>query len=233
MKLIVGLLLLTALPLLTSCIVEVPTATPEATPEQVPTATPVVDLSSTPTPQVSADSGRTIKQYSQPPQMTINPNSNFTAAIRTNKGDITIELFAAEAPMTVNNFVFLARQRFYDGVVFHRVIKDFMIQTGDPTGTGAGGPGYAFDDEPVTRSYTKGIVAMANAGPNTNGSQFFIVHASNAGLPPNYTIFGQVVEGIETVDTLANTPVSVSSRGELSVPTEILRIETVEISESN
>lgn len=233
MKLPIGLLILAAFPLLTACIVEVPTPTLEATPEQVPTATPVVDLSSTSTPQVSVDGGRTIKQYAAPPLVTIDPNSNFTAAIRTNKGDITIELFAADAPMTVNNFVFLAREKFYDGVVFHRVIKDFMIQTGDPTGTGAGGPGYAFDDEPVTRSYTKGIVAMANAGPNTNGSQFFIVHAADAGLPPNYTVFGQVIEGIETVDVLANTPVSMSARGELSVPTEILRIETVEISESN
>ena len=233
MKLIVSLLILAALPLLAACIVEVPTPTTEATPEQVPTPTPITDLAGTPTAQVSVDSGRTIKQYAEPPRMTIDPNSNFTAAIRTNKGDITLELFAAEAPRTVNNFVFLARERFYDGVVFHRVIKDFMIQTGDPTGTGSGGPGYAFDDEPVTRSYTKGIVAMANAGPNTNGSQFFIVHAANAGLPPNYTIFGQVIEGIETVDVLANTPVSLSARGELSVPTEILRIETIEISESN
>ena len=233
MKLIIGLLLLAALPLLMACIVEVPTETPAVTPEQVPTATPITDLASTPTALVSVDSGRSIKQYAEPPLMTINPNSNFTAAIRTNKGDITIELFAADAPMTVNNFVFLARERFYDGVVFHRVIKDFMIQTGDPTGTGAGGPGYKFDDEPVTRSYTKGIVAMANAGPNTNGSQFFIVHAANAGLPPSYTIFGQVIEGIETVDVLASTPVSMSARGELSVPTEVLRIETIEISESN
>lgn len=233
MKLIIGLLLLAALPLLMACIVEVPTETPAVTPEQVPTATPITDLASTPTALVSVDSGRSIKQYAEPPLMTINPNSNFTAAIRTNKGDITIELFAADAPMTVNNFVFLARERFYDGVVFHRVIKDFMIQTGDPTGTGAGGPGYKFDDEPVTRSYTKGIVAMANAGPNTNGSQFFIVHAANAGLPPSYTIFGQVIEGIETVDILASTPVSMSARGELSVPTEVLRIETIEISESN
>ena len=226
-------MILAALPLLAACIVEMPTPTPEVTPEQVPTATPITDLASTPTAQVSVDSGRSIKQYAEPPLMTINPNSNFTAAIRTNKGDITIELFAAEAPMTVNNFVFLARERFYDGVVFHRVIKDFMIQTGDPTGTGAGGPGYRFDDEPVNRSYSKGIVAMANAGPNTNGSQFFIVHGVNVSLAPNYTIFGQVIDGIETVDALAGTPVSPSSRGELSVPTEILRIETIEISESN
>lgn len=236
MKLIIGLLLLAALPLLMACIVEVPTETPAVTPEQVPTATPITDLASTPTALVSVDSGRSIKQYAEPPLMTINPNSNFTAAIRTNKGDITIELFAADAPMTVNNFVFLAREKFYDGVVFHRVMKDFMIQTGDPKGNGTGGPGYTFDDEPVTRSYTKGIVAMANAGPNTNGSQFFIVHAVDAGLPPNYTIFGQVIEGIETVDVLANTPVRLILRGgreELSDPTEVLRIETIEISESN
>ena len=233
MKLIIGLLLLAALPLLIGCIVEVPTETPAVTPEQVPTVTPITDLASTPTALVSVDSGRSIKQYAEPPLMTINPNSNFTAAVRTNKGDITIELFAAEAPMTVNNFVFLARERFYDGVVFHRVIKDFMIQTGDPTGTGAGGPGYRFDDEPVNRSYSRGIVAMANAGPNTNGSQFFIVHGANVTLPPSYTIFGQVVAGIDTVDALADIPVTASARGELSVPTEALRIETIEISESN
>lgn len=233
MKLIVGLLILAALPLLMACIVEVPTPTLEVTPEQVPTPTPISDLASTPTAQVSVESGRSVKQYAEPPLMTINPNSNFTASIRTNKGDITIELFASEAPMTVNNFVFLARERFYDGVVFHRVIKDFMIQTGDPTGSGAGGPGYRFADEPVNRSYSKGIVAMANAGPNTNGSQFFIVHGADVGLPPSYTIFGQVIEGLDTVDILANTPVSLSSRGELSVPTEVLRIETIEVSESN
>ena len=165
--------------------------------------------------------------------MTINRNSTYTADIRTNKGAMTIELFASESPVTVNNFVFLARERFYDGVVFHRVIKDFMIQTGDPTGTGAGGPGYAFEDEPVTRSYSRGIVAMANAGPNTNGSQFFIVHGSDVGLAPDYTIFGQVTQGLDTLDALANTPVTASSRGELSVPTEVLRIETIEISEPN
>ncbi|PKB81714.1 MAG: peptidylprolyl isomerase [SAR202 cluster bacterium Io17-Chloro-G9] len=161
--------------------------------------------------------------------MTIDPAGGYTAIIRTNKGVITLELFAEEAPITVNNFVFLAREGFYNGVIFHRVIRDFMIQTGDPTGTGTGGPGYRFRDEPVTRNYSRGIVAMANAGPNTNGSQFFIVHGADAGLPPAFTIFGQVTLGMETVDELAKTPVRESARGELSVPTEILRIESVDI----
>ncbi len=245
MKLPIFLLLLAAPVALISCIVDLPTASPTATqepastpsptaiPELPPTGTSAVGMQEASTSQVSVEDGRVVKQYSQPPLMTIDSNSTFTANIRTNKGNITIELFASEAPVTVNNFIFLARERFYDGVVFHRVIKDFMIQTGDPTGTGAGGPGYSFEDEPVTRSYSRGIVAMANAGPDTNGSQFFIVHGANVDLDPNYTIFGQVVEGIDTVDVLANTPVSRSPRGELSVPTEVLRIETVEISESS
>ena len=110
-------------------------------------------------------------------------------------------------------------------------IKDFMIQTGDPKGDGAGGPGYRFSDEPVSRSYSKGIVAMANAGPNTNGSQFFIVHGSKVNLRPQYTIFGQVTQGLDTVDRIASTPVEPSARGEVSSPTEPLFIESVEIAE--
>ena len=161
--------------------------------------------------------------------MTIDPAAGYAAGIATNKGLIVVELFADEAPITVNNFVFLAREGFYDEVIFHRVIRDFMIQTGDPTGTGTGGPGYRFRDEPVTRDYSRGIVAMANAGPNTNGSQFFIVHGANTDLPPAFTIFGQVITGMETVDELARTPVRQSARGELSVPMEILRIESSEI----
>ena len=231
MKLPILLPLVTAVLLLTSCIIDTPTPASSPTPEPAITATPVVGLPNTPTPQVVVQGTRTFKQYSRPPLMTINPNSTFTANIRTNKGNITMELFAAESPVTVNNFVFLAREGFYDGVIFHRVIRDFMIQTGDPTGTGGGGPGYRFQDEPVTRSYSQGTVAMANAGPNTNGSQFFIVHGPNVGLDPKYTIFGQVTEGLSTVDTLANTPVTASMQGELSVPTEVLRIETIEITE--
>ena len=161
--------------------------------------------------------------------MTIDPAASYTAIISTNKGKITLELFASEAPATVNNFVFLAQAGFYDGVIFHRVIRDFMIQTGDPTGTGTGGPGYRFKDEPVTRTYSQGIVAMANSGPDTNGSQFFIVHGTNVNLPPTFTIFGQVTLGMDTVNELANTPVGLSARGELSVPTEILRIQSIEI----
>jgi cyclophilin family peptidyl-prolyl cis-trans isomerase len=131
--------------------------------------------------------------------MTIDQNKTYTATIKTNYGDIVVQLFPKEAPVTVNNFVFLARQGFYDGVIFHRVIKDFMIQGGDPTGTGMGGPGYQFKDElPTTRSYTKGIIAMANAGPNTNGSQFFIMLA-NYPLSPNYSIFGQTTTETQSV----------------------------------
>lgn len=204
-----------------------PTATP-ADPLRI-ADTPTPPAVSTPTPRSLTSGGRTFKQYAQPPLMTIDPAASFTAIISTNKGQFTLELFASEAPATVNNFVFLAREGFYDGVIFHRVIRDFMIQTGDPTGTGSGGPGYRFNDEPVTRSYSKGIVAMANAGPNTNGSQFFIVHGTDVGLAPAFTIFGQVTLGMDTVNQLANTPVRASASGELSAPTETLRIQSIEI----
>jgi len=114
----------------------------------------------------------------------------------------TAELFADEVPKTVNNFVFLANAGFYNGVIFHRVIRGFMIQGGDPTGTGRGGPGYKFDDERVSRPYKRGTLAMANAGPNTNGSQFFVMHA-DYGLPPNYTIFGKLTGGEDVLDRIA------------------------------
>jgi cyclophilin family peptidyl-prolyl cis-trans isomerase len=168
-------------------------------------------------------------QWDTPPAMQLEEGKDYKATIKTNKGDIVIDLFETEAPVTVNNFVFLANQGYYSNVPFHRVIAGFMIQTGDPTGTGAGGPGYRFADEPVTRDYVRGTVAMANAGPNTNGSQFFIMHADNP-LPKNYTIFGIVESGIETVDALATVPVSMSARGERSVPNEQIYIESVEIS---
>lgn len=129
-------------------------------------------------------------------------NQQIKVSMSTTEGDIELQLFPTEAPCTVNSFVYLAENNFYDNLVFHRVIEDFMIQGGDPSGTGAGGPGYAFDDEQVTRSYTRGIIAMANSGPNTNGSQFFIMH-NDTPLPASYTIFGEVVSGIETVDKIA------------------------------
>ena len=223
---------------LVACVIQpTPPATPTPVPEGAPTPiriadTPTPPSVSTPTPKVEQVPGSgTIKQYSAPPLMTINPDARYAAKLTTNKGDITIELFASEAPITVNNFVFLAREGFYDGVPFHRVIKEFMVQTGDPRGDGTGGPGYRFKDEPVTRSYSKGIVAMANAGPNTNGSQFFIVHGANANLPPSFTIFGQVTSGIDTLDQIANTPVRPSRQGEVSSPTEPLFIESIEITE--
>jgi cyclophilin family peptidyl-prolyl cis-trans isomerase len=170
-------------------------------------------------------------QWSSPPAMTIDPARGYTATLHTTAGDIVIELLPQDAPVTVNNFVFLAREGFYAGAPFHRVIPGFMVQTGDPTGTGRGGPGYRFDDEPVRRPYERGIVAMANAGPNTNGSQFFIVHGDRArGLPPNYTIFGRVVSGLEVVDAIATAPTIPDGR-ENSRPVDPVRIERVTIEE--
>ena len=139
------------------------------------------------------------KRYSGPPPMQIDTNRTYTVVIKTNKGDIQLRLNPAEAPITVNNFVALARDGFYDGVTFHRVVPQFVIQGGDPTGSGSGGPGYRFQDEPVKRPYKAGTVAMANAGPNTNGSQFFICLEDQPGLPPNYTIFGDTVAGMDVV----------------------------------
>jgi len=146
-----------------------------------------------------------VPKYSSPPAQTIDPAKKYTATIVTTAGTMTAELYAADAPRTVNNFVTLARDGFYDGVIFHRVIPGFMIQGGDPDGTGRGGPGYKFNDEPVKRRYTRGTLAMANAGPNTNGSQFFIMHADYQ-LPPSYTIFGKLTSGEDIVDAIASTP---------------------------
>lgn len=144
------------------------------------------------------------------------------AVIETNLGSFKIEFFTKDSPKTVENFIKLAEQGFYDGIIFHRIIKDFMVQTGDPLGTGAGGPGYKFADElPVKRSYEPGIVAMANSGPNTNGSQFFIctgAQAKNLDLNPAYTQFGRIVEGMDVVLQIAAVPVVLGSDGNLSKP---------------
>ncbi|HLJ66462.1 MAG TPA: peptidylprolyl isomerase [Chloroflexota bacterium] len=172
----------------------------------------------------------TQQQWKQPPAMAIDAKKRYGADVRTSEGTVTIELLPQEAPETVNNFVFLARQGYYDGTPFHRVIEGFMIQGGDPTGTGRGGPGYKFRDEPVRRRYTRGIVAMANAGPNTNGSQFFIVHGADVGLPPNYTIFGQVSDGLDAVDRIAAAPTRPGGEG--STPVAPVVIESVTIHES-
>jgi cyclophilin family peptidyl-prolyl cis-trans isomerase len=157
--------------------------------------------------------------------MSIDPQKRYSAEIETDAGTMTADLFAADAPKTVNNFVFLAREGFYDGVIFHRVITGFMIQGGDPTGSGRGGPGYRFDDEPVNRRYARGTLAMANAGPNTNGSQFFVMHADYA-LPPNYTIFGKLTGGEEVVDAIASAAKDANDRPEK--PVAIKRVTITE-----
>jgi cyclophilin family peptidyl-prolyl cis-trans isomerase len=166
-----------------------------------------------------------MKSYPAPPPLAIDPQRHYKATIDTSAGTMTADLFVSDAPNTVNNFVFLARDGFYSGVIFHRVISGFMIQGGDPTGTGSGGPGYKFRDEPVNRAYERGILAMANAGPNTNGSQFFILHA-NYGLPPNYTIFGRLTSGEDVLDKIATARTGANDR-----PTEPVSINGVEIAE--
>jgi cyclophilin family peptidyl-prolyl cis-trans isomerase len=145
------------------------------------------------------------KQYSQAPGIIVDPTKKYSAVFHTEKGDFTAELFAKEAPITVSNFVFLARDHFYDGVTFHRVIPGFMAQGGDPTGTGRGGPGYQFNDELGAlklRHQGSGILSMANAGPNTNGSQFFITFKSTEHLDGKHGIFGKVVSGMDVVNSL-------------------------------
>ena len=174
------------------------------------------------------------QQYAEAPQMGIDPAKTYNATIQTTKGTMKVELFAKDAPLAVNNFVFLARENFYDGIRFHRIIKNFMVQTGDPNGDGSGGPGYSFPDEPVEREYTRGTLAMANSGPDTNGSQFFIVHADSA-LPKDYTIFGQVAEGLEVLDAIADTPVALDPQGIdslPSVPQEEVQIVDIAIEEA-
>ncbi|MFH0749456.1 MAG: peptidylprolyl isomerase [Candidatus Gottesmanbacteria bacterium] len=160
--------------------------------------------------------------------MEINTKKAYEAIIRTSVGDITVALSASATPITVNNFVALARKNFYDNTIFHRVIKGFMIQGGDPNGTGSGGPGYQFDDEPFTGEYSRGTVAMANAGPNTNGSQFFIMHADYP-LPKNYVIFGKVTSGIEVVDTIATAGTKPGGEGSTPIdPVVVLSVKIVE-----
>jgi len=144
------------------------------------------------------------KQWKKPPKMQVDLKKDYHAAIETTRGSIELELYPKYAPKTVNNFVFLSREGFYDGLRFHRVITDFMIQTGDPTGTGSGGPGYRFDDELKTNPlrHETGVISMANAGPNTNGSQFFITHSPQPHLDGVHTVFGKVVAGQDVVDSI-------------------------------
>ena len=171
------------------------------------------------------------KVYDSMPEMNIDISKKYTAVIKTSMGDMSIEFFTEDAPMTVNNFINLSRDGYYDNVIFHRVISGFMIQGGDPSGTGHGEmgkyPGYKFEDELNNqRSYDKGILAMANAGPDTNGSQFFIMHV-NYPLPYQYTIFGFVTDGLEVIDKIASV-----ETGDGDKPVNDVIIETVEVKEN-
>jgi peptidyl-prolyl cis-trans isomerase B (cyclophilin B) len=144
------------------------------------------------------------KQWDNPPEMQIDTDKIYQVTIKSNKGDIQLEMYPMHAPKTVNNFIFLAKEGYYNGVRFHRVISDFVIQGGDPTGSGAGGPGYQFEDElrgnPLR--HTRGMMSMANAGPGTNGSQFFITHSAQPHLDGKHTVFGKVIEGMDVVDAI-------------------------------
>lgn len=167
------------------------------------------------------------KQWSKPPEMQIDPKKKYTARMETDKGTMVIELFADKTPVTVNNFVFLSREGYYDGVIFHRVIANFMAQGGDPTGTGRGGPGYKFQDEfhPSLKHNKQGILSMANAGPGTNGSQFFITHLPTPHLDNRHSVFGQVVEGLDVL-------MSIPPRDPNSVSAPAVKIISVTIEES-
>ena len=178
-----------------------PTAEPVSKPPATSTPVPTPKPTATPVPEPEEP---TVKQYSSPPAMTIDPNKSYTATLELEKGgEIVIDLFAKEAPVTVNNFIFLARDGYYDQVTFHRVIADFMAQSGDPTGTGSGGPGYTIKDEfsPLRRHNSPGVLSMANVGrPNTGGGQWFITLVPTPHLDDAHTVFGKVIEGMEVVN---------------------------------
>jgi peptidyl-prolyl cis-trans isomerase B (cyclophilin B) len=142
------------------------------------------------------------KTYSAPPPMTIDTSKQYTATIETEKGNLVLELFASDVPMTVNNFVFLARDGFYDGLTFHRVVADFVVQGGCPVGDGTGGPGYRFDDEITEHTHVAGALSMANSGANTNGSQFFITYTPQHHLDGHHSVFGQLVEGTDVLERI-------------------------------
>ena len=199
-------LFVVAIPL-TACVLETPSPGSTPTPVSAVTQQPQAEAASAgaPVKRTVIIGGMSITQYAAVPPVTIDLAARYTAVIRTNLGDMEIELFAAQAPVTVNNFVFLANDGFYNGVIFHRVIPSFMIQGGDPQGTGTGGPGYKFQDEFVA-SLTfdqPGKLAMANSGPGTNGSQFFVTTVPTPALNNRHTIFGQIIQGQDVADAIS------------------------------
>lgn len=205
-----------------------PTPTTIGTPRPVGSPTPVTRGTA---PPIAVDSGgRSMNQYASPPEMIIDPSASYTAVIHTNLGSMTLELFAQDAPKTVNNLVFLAQEGFYDGLIFHRVIPGFMIQGGDPTGTGTSGPGYKFEDEIVSSLVfdSPGILAMANSGPNTNGSQFFITVVPTPHLNGAHTIFGKIIEGQNVADAIAMTPAAAGNR-----PIQNVVIQGIDVRKGN
>lgn len=230
-------LLLTLIALL-GCVLQTPDpeetpnpGTPEATAAaEAPAsdATPRADTA-TPRPTPTISSRGAPRSYAAPPEMTLDPESDYHADFRTNQGNFRVRLLAAQAPLTVNNFVFLAQQGFYDGLIFHRVIENFMIQGGDPTGTGAGSPGYRFQDEIVPGLVfdAPGKLAMANSGPNTNGSQFFITTVPTPHLNGNHTIFGEIIEGQSVINAISR--VETNAR---DAPLRPVTIESIEITKS-
>jgi len=241
-----------ALPL-AACVLETPSPASSPTPAQAssagatlaPTQTPPAGASPTPAATMRAEptpasggapikqfmnvGGVNIPQYSNVPPLTIDVNSQYTATIRTNLGTMVIELFAEQAPVTVNNFIFLANDGFYNGGIFHRTIPSFMIQGGDPTGTGTAGPGYRFQDEFVAElTFAQpGILAMANSGPGTNGSQFLVTKAPTPHLNGAHTIFGQIIEGQDIADAISLTETGPGDR-----PTTPVVIQGIDIAKS-
>jgi len=169
------------------------------------------------------------QKFKEAPEMGIDTSKRYTATMETSLGTIVIALDAINAPKTVNNFVFLALNHYYDGVIFHRIINGFMCQGGDPTGTGMGGPGYKFEDEPVKQRYQLGSVAMANAGPNTNGSQFFLISGpSGVGLPPQYNHFGQIVKGMDVLEAMQSVK---TARGDKPLDDVVINSVTITVAD--
>ncbi len=174
-------------------------------------------------------SAQKTQKFPDKPEFGIDPQKRYTATMETSMGTIVIALDALNAPVTVNNFVFLAGYHYYDGIIFHRIINGFVCQGGDPGGTGTGGPGYRFEDKPVKNRYQIGSLAMANAGPNTNGSQFFLISGPNGvTLPPQYNHFGQVVKGLEVVDAMQKVP---TGRGDRPVTDVVINSVTITVAD--